>query len=229
MKKNAMLKIAAVLLVAVLLTTCAISSTFAKYVSGADDFNRVARVAKWGVTSVTTTSGNLFDKSYVTGDNKAIIDTQADLYLLAPGTSGSIVITNNLTGTPEVSGIVDYTCTADADTGCVASDDLLDRINLTIQTQKGSVVSEKKNVDTVDDLVAAINNLDTKFDPNASLDEEDIIITIEWNWPIGTSTTEDTADTNLGNYAANEGDILLAIRYTCDIYQTGPAGAADGQ
>ena len=50
MKKNAMLKIAAILLVAVLLTTCAISTTFAKYVTNAvDGTEQSARVAKWGV------------------------------------------------------------------------------------------------------------------------------------------------------------------------------------
>ena len=48
MKKNRMMRVASALLVAVLLTTCAISGTFAKYVtteSGSD----FARVAKWGV------------------------------------------------------------------------------------------------------------------------------------------------------------------------------------
>lgn len=49
MKKNKIMRIASVLLVAVILTTCAISGTFAKYVtsgSGSD----TARVAKFGVT-----------------------------------------------------------------------------------------------------------------------------------------------------------------------------------
>ena len=46
--KNKMMRIASVLLVAALITTCAISGTFAKYVtkvSGED----TARVAKWGI------------------------------------------------------------------------------------------------------------------------------------------------------------------------------------
>ena len=47
MKTNKMMRIASVLLVAVLLTTCSISGTFAKYVSQATGTD-TARVAYWG-------------------------------------------------------------------------------------------------------------------------------------------------------------------------------------
>ena len=50
MKKNKMMRIASVLLVAVLMSTCAISGTFAKYVTGATGTD-TARVAKWGFES----------------------------------------------------------------------------------------------------------------------------------------------------------------------------------
>ena len=46
MKKNRMMRVASALLVAVLLTTCAISGTFAKYVSTATGED-AARVAYW--------------------------------------------------------------------------------------------------------------------------------------------------------------------------------------
>ena len=60
MKKNAMLKIAAILLVAVLLTTCAISTTFAKYVTNTADYApSEARVAKWGLT-FTSINADIF-------------------------------------------------------------------------------------------------------------------------------------------------------------------------
>ena len=49
MKKNFMMRAASVLLVAVMLTTCAISGTFAKYVTS-DSGSDFARVAKFGVT-----------------------------------------------------------------------------------------------------------------------------------------------------------------------------------
>ena len=48
MKKNVMMRVASALLVAVLMTTCAISGTFAKYTSSKTDSDS-ARVAVWGL------------------------------------------------------------------------------------------------------------------------------------------------------------------------------------
>lgn len=48
MKKNKMMRIASVLLIVTLLSTCALSGTFAKYVTTAEGAGD-ARVAKWGV------------------------------------------------------------------------------------------------------------------------------------------------------------------------------------
>jgi hypothetical protein len=89
MKKNAMLKIAAILLVAVLLTTCAISATFAKYVTSAELDSQSARVAKWGVT-VQVTGENVFKNEY--GDVVAATED-----VVAPGVKveDGIVITTN--------------------------------------------------------------------------------------------------------------------------------------
>ena len=104
MKKNKMLRIASVLLVAVLLSTCAISGTFAKYTSSAT-LTSTATVAKWSVevndTQIALASGSsdpvvafdLFGKSY---DLKAdgTVDTTEDEQikkegnLIAPGCGG---------------------------------------------------------------------------------------------------------------------------------------------
>ena len=48
MKKNVMMRLASFLLVAVLISTSAISGTYAKYVTTAEG-KETARVAKWGV------------------------------------------------------------------------------------------------------------------------------------------------------------------------------------
>ena len=108
MKKNAMLKIAAVLLVAVLLTTCFISSTFAKYVTDGDDVkSRTGIVATWGLEIAAADDINLFENTYYEGSTKTgtkkIAYTQvSDKYLVAPGLndSGSFGVTIN--GAPEV-------------------------------------------------------------------------------------------------------------------------------
>ena len=101
MKKNAMLKIAAVVLVAVLLTTCAISSTFAKYVTKAELYKDEARVAKWGITVKSlSTEDDLFVNDYT--------DAAATEAIVAPGTAKSIKVTNMVSGTPEVDGVINY-------------------------------------------------------------------------------------------------------------------------
>ena len=78
MKKNVMMRVASVLLVAVLLTTCAISGTFAKYTTQ-DSASDKARVAKWGVELQVV--GNLYGDTYadVENNNKIVLkDFQVD-------------------------------------------------------------------------------------------------------------------------------------------------------
>lgn len=106
MKKNVMMRIAAVLLVCVLATTCGISGTFAKYVTKAEGSDS-ARVAKWGV-EVTAQGPSNFNTEYKTHDTQNYsggITVEAKEKVVAPGTSsddvnGDTVFT--LTGTPEV-------------------------------------------------------------------------------------------------------------------------------
>ncbi|MBQ3265839.1 MAG: hypothetical protein IJH07_08715 [Ruminococcus sp.] len=91
MKKNKMMRIAAVLLIVTLLSTCAISGTFAKYVARAD-MEDSARVAKWGIK--IETSGSLFSEKYEAEDEDYIAaggtySVEADNgedKLVAPGT-----------------------------------------------------------------------------------------------------------------------------------------------
>jgi hypothetical protein len=110
MKKNKMMRIASVLLVAVLLSTCAISGTFAKYVT-AEDGSDSARVAKWGVV-VEAESFKLFTNEYKTDDTGFTGTysvqsgaTPAD-NVFAPGTKGTFA-NFAITGTPEVAVEVD--------------------------------------------------------------------------------------------------------------------------
>ena len=101
MKKNAMLKIAAVLLVAVLLTTCAISSTFAKYVSKEQVFTDTTRIAKWGIKiNAVANDQDLFVNDYT--------DAVANEAIIAPGTAKSITVAGLVEGIPEVDCVVNY-------------------------------------------------------------------------------------------------------------------------
>ena len=108
MKKNMMMRLASVLLVATLLSTCAISGTFAKYVTSAESTD-TARVAKFGVV-ITANGDTAFAKNYkdVTGDDGTQV--VSDVNVVAPGTKGSLA-SMTLTGTPEVAVKVTYAAT----------------------------------------------------------------------------------------------------------------------
>ena len=116
MKKNVMMRVASALLVAVLMTTCAISGTFAKYTSTQTDSD-TARVAKWDIKLNGKSITEAFDFDLF----KTIIDTKdgaaegdmapIDGTVIAPGTKGSfdIVLKNDSEVTAEY--VIDYTVT----------------------------------------------------------------------------------------------------------------------
>ena len=96
MRKNKMMRAASALMVAVLLTTCTISGTFAKYVTTAEGYD-TARVAKWGV-EVSGIAQDVFKTTYDT----SVVSSNTDK-LVAPGTKNGDGVTFKLTGKPEVS------------------------------------------------------------------------------------------------------------------------------
>ena len=90
------------------MTTCAISGTFAKYVTSAAA-NDTARVAKWGV-EITVTGEDAFATKYndVADENGTKVVSSTDV--VAPGTNGTLA-TLGITGQPEV--MVNIAVTAD--------------------------------------------------------------------------------------------------------------------
>lgn len=112
MKKNTMMRLASFLLIAVLITTSAISGTYAKYVTQ-DSASDTARVAKWGID--VQVGGSLFGKYYeahstsggdvITAAAADSVDTSDDTTIVAPGTKNQSDegFTISITGIPEVS------------------------------------------------------------------------------------------------------------------------------
>ena len=116
MKKNFMMRAASALLVAVLLSTCTISGTFAKYTTEASGGD-TARVAKWGV-EVYGMADTLFAKTYAKDSTTAITNTVvAEEKVVAPGTKNDTGVTFSLTGKPEVAVRVTFNVTNAAGTG----------------------------------------------------------------------------------------------------------------
>lgn len=124
MKKNLMIKIASLMLVLTLASTCMIGTTFAKYVTE-DHASDTARVAKWGIT--VATSGTLFGTKYASttaGTNADSIVSASDHVasltdkIVAPGTKNDVGFQVKLSGTPEVAYSVD------ADNGGLEAEDI---------------------------------------------------------------------------------------------------------
>lgn len=110
MKKNTMMRLASFLLIAVLITTSAISGTYAKYVTS-DSASDTARVAKWGVTVMV--SGELFGTDYnavnesekgneITAQTSTSVSALDSDDVVAPGTKNTEGLTIAIDGKPEV-------------------------------------------------------------------------------------------------------------------------------
>ena len=99
-----MLKIAAILMVAVLLTTCAISSTFAKYVTTVEkDSSGSAVVANWNLKINNDADADLFATQYTDNGGNIVAKIDGTTQVLAPGTkndTGAFAV--SLEGKPEV-------------------------------------------------------------------------------------------------------------------------------
>ena len=169
MKKNKMMRIASVLLVAVLLSTCVISGTFAKYTSSANGTD-TATVAKWDVSvedvKLGSTAKNFtFD---IFGDK------------LAPGMSGTFEL--DITNNSEVNAVysLDFTVTNASNVpiqfstdGTTYSNDLTDVTDQTLSSGANKVTIYWKWNTTSD---AA----DTEFGIKDTLDtvKVDVVVTV---------------------------------------------------
>ena len=231
MRKNKMMRIASALLVAVLLTTCAISGTFAKYTTS-DSSTDSARVAKWGV-SIVASGDDLFNNQYTDTTNGITVKSVDDEKVVAPGTSnsefGATGMKFTIAGTPEVAvkftynfvatediflGTGDY---ADDTTGDNTDDYTVDAIYYPVVytlTKDGAQVAQGnlnaiKNyfVGLSTDIIAANTPLDTVY-------------VLTWAWAFG-DDANNQKDTTLGNLAAGTtsttNDYNLNLEYSLTI------------
>ena len=216
MKKNAMLKIAAILMVAVLLTTCAISSTFAKYTTSDND-TVTAQVAKWGVKLDVNIQG-LFAKNYAKdtaafdkADNTVV--AYGEYNLVAPGTTKSINVTADVSGKPEVAFAVTTTAVLLLDgwsdgTGeycplvfTVAGEDYYIGKNSDITSIATLITAVQDAIKTAGSAMYAANTELTEDGTATKACDFDIA----WRWEYEKNTVpsqDDVKDTYLGNQAA---------------------------
>ena len=233
MKKNVMMRIASILLVCVLATTCGISGTFAKYVTKAESADE-ARVAKWGVTitgyidenGVNQTTNDLFKTSH----NDTVVSSETKVAVVAPGTDGTL--TNfDVTGTPEVDVCVSYVADLKLagwleDIDNDSNKDVYCPIVFTV-VYKGNTTEFKIdgiNILDTDDLEEAIEKyINTScavvYEANQPLNAVDTDLTISWSWIFHTDETNDRKDTYLGDQAAIGNAATIELEISCTITQ----------
>lgn len=188
MKKNKAMRLASALLVLTLLTTCAISSTFAKYVTKAEGTDK-ARVAYWGFDQGAAINIDLFAGEY---DNvKASGEVDGFSNVIAPGTEKSTTFAFGYTNyktdkikAPEVAYTFTVKPTITGD-----YDELDANANFKWTLANGDAAATEYN--TVADLLAAIKALSgdttgTKtYNPGelpGAFTSADETYTIGWKW-----------------------------------------------
>lgn len=196
MKGSKLPKLAALLLVLTLATTCFVSGTFAKYVSEGEGED-AARVAKWGVKVEITGDG--FKTTYGKDDVKANVDgptvvSPTTEKVVAPGGEFYCPLVFTI-GDTKINGL-DYSSTTAGGEGSFES---------AIKT--------------------AIQNATTKeYEAGTDLSAAGEGITYSWTWPFqnatGTATNQDDElDTLLGDNAANGQPATISITVTTTVTQ----------
>ena len=225
MKKNFMMRAASVLLVAVMLTTCAISGTFAKYVTN-DSGSDIARVAKFGVV-IEADSFGMFETDYATTDTAKFTGTYSVSSaagdrddVLAPGTSGSFADIA-ITGTPEVAVEVAIGATVSvSDNWKGASDAYYCPVNVTV----GGTTLYGNNYASATDFAAAIESAiegkSAVYAPNTDLSAlyNTTNLDLAWEWEFSTGAINDIHDTALGDRAVSE-DLIISIAVDITVTQ----------
>ena len=226
MKKNKLMRAASILLVATLISTCAISGTFAKYVTSETTAN-TARVAKWGVTVSAT--GDLFGQYYesvgngntvITASYTAGTDTYATVEsgnsdkVVAPGTTGSI-LTGTLSGTPEVDYTIGITNAAVTLTGWTLADTTVYcpiqfTIGGTTYTCDTTLAAFESALETALNAVSVSGEAGTSVNAN--------LPAISWSWPFEVAGN-DAKDTYLGDQAAAGNASTIAVQFDIIVTQ----------
>lgn len=208
MKKNRLMRLACLLIVLTLMTSCFVGGTFAKYTTsaGAED---TARVAKWGFDEATSLTFELFNVSDDTGIG-------AD-GLIAPGSSKTInfdFVNSATDAAPEVA----YKVTVSTD-GSTANIGDLDGV-VTWKLGTNSYTSWSA-------FLAAIKNLSgnasgsKEYAPNDPLPDvlkNGVNNSVGWEWPFN---GDDDKDTKLGNTYTQ--DVTLKITITVEQLNTYPS------
>ena len=224
-KKHWTLRAAGLLFALVLITSCFVGGTFAKYVTSGYG-HESARVAKFGVTMSVATD-TAFKKTYAT-DNSPVstninysVESSGSENLVAPGTKGSDFVVLSISGKPEVavnvkiaaegfdvflkaSDYPDLTTAAAGDTFTLGND--YHPITYTLRkTGESDPVKTGKLDAIIDYLNGLSDNYLAKTDLTSTIGE----YKLSWEWKFNDNTiaNKDQADTLLGAITAGSSNV----------------------
>lgn len=217
------MRVAGLLLALVLVTSCFVGGTFAKYVTygGGQDH---ARVAKFGVK--VEAAGDVFAKEYDAKDPtvqdyngqviaKSVISSDGKTKLVAPGTANSDALTVSVTGTPEVAVKVEYVAHVTFNESLTEPDNWKDKdghyycpLVITVNGTPYNGLDYESATDFENAVEGAINGLTKNYPANTDLSQSSSKgVAISWEWPFEGATgakgsQSDEKDTYLGDQAA---------------------------
>lgn len=218
-KKNVLMRSAGLLLVLVLVTSCFVGSTFAKYTVGGNGSDS-ARVAKFGVN--VTATGTMFAKEYATDDRsagtitKSVISTDK---VVAPGTKGNMA-SMTLTGTPEVAVRVSYAVNKFELKGWT-TDGTTEYCPLVFTVGTANYKIGDAGITSVSDLqdkvTAAITAYSKDYEANTDLSGVGAdSLKVSWAWAF---EGDDAKDTALGSRAAEDKAATVELEITTTVTQ----------
>lgn len=219
------MRVAGLLLALVLVTSCFVGGTFAKYVTsgiGADH----AKVAKWGVKVTAHETGDIFADKYDQIENQAnTVIAGGEYKVIAPGTKKEDAAVVTLSGKPEVAVKVTYNAEHFALTGkweykytddrgtehtefyCPLTFKITGMINGVKETKTINCMGDGMNSvkDVQDAVKAAVASFSETYAPNTDLSTMGGNgLKISWEWPFeggASSKQTDVKDTYLGDLA----------------------------
>ena len=223
MRKNKMMRLSALLLVAVLLSLSVIGGTWAKYVTTSEALEETVTVAKWGVEITSTVDSKVYQNA--TGEvdvNEGTIKVDAATDLIAPGFKAKFFETT-ITGTPEVACKVSYASTLTLTGWTVESDaeycPLVFTVNgVDYQIEAEDDEDEDEELTSVAELIAAVEDAidactaEYEAETDLSARDQEVVVYVSWAFEGG-------ADAN-DTYLANKGTLpTVELSVVCTVEQ----------
>lgn len=216
-KKNRTLRAAVLMLALVLITSCFVGGTFAKYVTSGDAGDN-ARVAKWGVSITAHDTGDVFAKEYdaIAGQDNTVI-AGGEYKVIAPGTKKDNAALVTLSGKPEVSVQVTYNAEHFSLTGNWIGDEnntfycpliikVTGKVGDAVKTETINCVEKTSAAEVETAVKNAVAACSATYGPNTDLSTvAGDGLKISWEWPFEGTANQgqtDAKDTYLGNQAA---------------------------